>query len=93
MPLSEADQVRAELLAEHGTSPEVRRIVDQAIEFLARAAEASAALAAHGALTIQTSKGLFPHPAVGIERNARLSFLTAVRCLRQRPKRAKQGRP
>ena len=81
------------LLAEHGDSPEIRRIVDQAVAFLARAEEAHAALVAHGGLTIQTGKGVFPHPAVTIERTARLGFLTAIRALRQKPKRHEAGRP
>ena len=90
---SEADQVRAELLAEHGDSPEIRRVVDQAVCFLLRAEEAHAALVAHGGLTITVKAGTFVHPLVSVERTARLGFLTAIRALRQKPKRTKLGRP
>ncbi len=38
-----------------------------------------------------TGKGVFPHPAVTIERTARLAFLTSLRVLNQRPKRQKMG--
>jgi hypothetical protein len=87
-----AARVRAELLREHGTTPEVRVLCDMAAAFWRRAEQARALVEVEG-LTITNAKGTFTHPLVTVEKNSRLGFLTAVRALRQRPKRTKIGAP
>ena len=91
-PSTEAEKVRRELLAVHGDTPETRRLAETAAAFWARA-EAAHALVEQEGLLLVNRTGTFTHPAVSIEKNARLGFLTAVRALRQQPKRTKLGGP
>jgi hypothetical protein len=92
VPVAEADQVRRELLRVHGVTPETSRLAETAAAFWAQAAAAHALVEQQG-LLLTTPHGVFTNPAVTIERSARLGFLTAVRALRQGPKRLKVGRP
>jgi hypothetical protein len=87
-----ARKVYRDLLRTHGDTPETRHIAEAAAIFWQRAEAAAATVASEG-LVITNAKGTFPHPAVSVERNSRLGFLTAVRALRQQPKYAKVGRP
>jgi hypothetical protein len=86
-----AARVHAELLNEHGRSPEVRVLVDMAATCWVRAEQARALVEAEG-LTITNRRGTFAHPAAAIERAARAGFLSVIRTLRARPARLKTGR-
>ena len=76
----------------HGDTPETRRLAEVAAGFWQRATEAGARVEAEG-LTITNAKGTFRNPALQVEQQSRLGFLTAVRALRQKPKYEKVGRP
>jgi hypothetical protein len=84
-------EVVRELVRRFGTSPETKRIAQQAGRLL-KVAEQARALVATDGLVVRTDKGTFRHPAVEVERSMRASYLTAVRIL-ESPRRGKVGKP
>jgi len=66
--------------ADYDLEPHHLRLLRAACEAWDRMQQAREEVAAHGSLTVTTSRGdLKPHPSLGVERDCRLQFARLVR--------------
>ena len=84
--------LEAALLQHYGREPETLELIASAGVLWRRGREATTRLDAEG-LTVQVGRGLFKHPLVTVEREARLGFLAILRALEERSRRRKIGGP
>lgn len=90
---AEAEQVARDLRQKFGAGdPEIARLIEQAAACWRRAREAADLIAEMG-LVLAGPQGPVRNPACAIEADARRTFSTYIRCLRDGVKRTKIGGP
>lgn len=76
----DARQWWAQVVRDYDLEPHHRRLLQSACEAWDRGQQARAAIAAHGGLTFTDERGTIrAHPAVAMERDARVAFARLVR--------------
>lgn len=91
-PIDPGEALEAALEARYGPGREQRELIATALVFWRRGEEATARLDGEG-LTVQAGKGVYRHPLVGVERQARLGFAAILETLEKGTRRRKIGAP